>query len=108
MKQALYKIGDTVKIKDLTTLKQELGNPIRAQCGWNHTVMDKYAGGTYVVVDVIESTRNGFHYSYKLDGAGRWWFSEDTIELPETETPYISVGYDELMNCIWQEKGGCV
>jgi hypothetical protein len=107
MKQALYKIGDTVKIKDLTTLKQELGNSIRAQCGWYRPTMDKYAGGTYVVVDVIKSTRNGLHYSYKLDGCGRWWFSEDTMEPPET-APYISMGYDELMNCTWQEKGGCV
>ena len=108
MKQALYKIGDTVKIKDLTTLKQELGDPIRAQCGWHHATMDKYAGGTYVVVDVTKSIGNGFHYSYKLDGCRGWWFSEDTIELPETEDPYISMGYDELMNCTWQEKGGSV
>lgn len=108
MKQALYKIGDTVKIKDLTTLKQELGNPIRAQCGWHHGTMDKYAGGTYVVVDVTASIGNGFHYSYMLNGCRHWWFSEDTIEPPETGAPYISMGYDELMNCIWQEKGGCV
>lgn len=108
MRQALYKIGDTVKIKDLTTLKQELGDPIRAQCGWYHGAMDKYAGGTYVVVDVIKSTGNGFHYSYRLNGCRRWWFSEDTIESPETEAPYISMGYDELMNYIRQKKGGGV
>lgn len=106
MKQALYKIGDTVKIKDLTTLKQELGDPIQAQCWWSAS-MDKYAGGTYFVVDVIKSSSNGFHYSYRLNGCGHWWFSEDTMEPPET-APYISMGYDELMNCIWQEKGGCV
>lgn len=106
MKQALYKIGNIVKIKDLTTLKQELGDPIRAQCGWHHSSMDKYAGGTYVVVDVMKSSANGFHYSYKLDGCRSWWFSEDTMEPPEA--PHISMGYDELMNCIWQEKGESV
>ena len=103
MKQTLYKIGDTVKIKDLTTLKQELGDPIQAQCWWS-AAMDKYAGGTYFVVDVIKSSANGFHYSYRLNGCRNWWFSEDTMEPPET-APYISMGYDELMNCTWQEKG---
>ena len=93
----LYKIGDFVKVKDLATLKAELGDPIKAQCGWVPG-MEKCAGGVFEIENVGSFMGNGFHYSYKLKGA-KYLFSEDTLE-PEDEPALaeILISYENIMN----------
>ena len=100
--EPLYKIGDFVKVKDLDKLKEELGYPIHAQCGWFSIEMDKFAGGVYEVVQIFSSNMCEFHYSYRFRETGGWWFSEDTIDtewLDEIEVPSknVSMSYEELM-----------
>lgn len=76
---ALYKIGERVIVKDLAALREELGDPIDAQCGWYAPGMNEYAGKDGVVSAVKEGI-NGGYYVYRLKGFGRWWFSEDTLK----------------------------
>ena len=98
----LYNIGDFVRVKDLATLKKELGDPIDAQCGWYSTLMDKYAGREYEVTKVFESNRKGHHYSYRLNGTSGWRFSEDVLEdksdTRNNSAPECTFSYEELMS----------
>lgn len=100
MLEPLYTIGDFVKIKDLETLKRELGNPIHALCGWVND-MDRYAGGVYEVVELFKfGSGDSAHYSYQFRETAMWWFSEDVLEfLPDTViTPEsLLISYEEVM-----------
>ena len=99
-REPLYQVGDLVKIKDLDRLKQDLGDDIRAQCGWA-PMMNVYAGGVYEVASIVKSTYREFHYSYKFKETGLWCFSEDTFEEDafeaDGESANISMDYDEVM-----------
>ena len=95
----LYRVGDVVRIKDLDTLKRELGSPIAAQCGWNSD-MDRYAGNEYEVISVDSFKSRGFHYSYGLAGASGFLYSEDVLEPAREisgDTINILMDYDALM-----------
>lgn len=94
--QPLYEIGDYVTIKDLETLKEELGDPIIAQCGWCSD-MNKYAGGEYMIINRRYSDYRGAHYSYRLEGAGRWLFSEDTLERERPMLVNMAISYESAM-----------
>lgn len=99
----LYDVGDIIRLKSLWQLQQDLGTPIRAQCGWT-VQMNEYAGGEYEVTNCDCFANNGFHYSYKLRGAGDYLYSEDTIDHAASEKLNtvsicdVRMLYDDLMS----------
>lgn len=93
----LHEVGDWATVKTLEALTRELGDPTRAQSGWVPNAMDRYAGGTYKVFKRTISTNHGIHYSYQLQGAGYWWFSEDTLESPTDQCVNINMSFDDLL-----------
>ena len=92
-----YNAGDLVKIKDIDRLREELGDPIVAKCGWVSGIMDDFAGGTYEVLKVLVKPD---HCSYHLakPGCGSWYFSDETIEEDEYEEVSFQVhmSYEDL------------
>lgn len=99
----LYNVGDIIRLKSLQQLRQDLGTPIRAQCGWA-VPMNEYAGGEYEVMSCESFASNGFHYSYRLRGAGGYLYSEDTIDhaafekLNTVSICDVRMLYDDLMS----------
>lgn len=103
--RALYEIGERVIVKDLATLREELGDPIDAQCGWYASGMNEYAGKGGIVSAVKEGI-NGGYYVYRLKGFGLWWFSEDTLK-PSDDVGLIDFSItlnDILEGTQWQQK----
>lgn len=93
----LYEVGDWVRVKDLDTLKRDLGDPIKAQCGWVPDPMDRFAGGRYKIYSCKTSMLHGFHYSYQTESTGIWWFSEDTLEPLAEACVNINMSFDDLL-----------
>lgn len=90
----LYSVGDRVRIKDLARLKDEFGDHIQVKSGWLD-IFDEYAGQWYTVKEVCEFTGGGLHYSYRLDGASNWWFSEEVFD--DSCDQCLAISFEEAM-----------
>lgn len=106
-REPLYSVGDIVRVKDLITLKDELGDPINALCGWYEEGMDQYAGGVYEVSDVhyADHGRKTPYYIYRFKDTESWWFSEDVLEHPfdsltREDSIHQSMSYEEVMGIL--------
>lgn len=92
--RSLFNIGDRVKFKTLERLKEEFGDPIQVKSGWLD-IFNQYAGEWYTVINVGEFTGGGLHYSYQLDGASYWWFSEEIFETEEIIPEHLVISFEE-------------
>jgi hypothetical protein len=94
----LYKVGDRVRVKDFETLKQELGNPHNAWCGWDPK-MDQYCGQEYL----IEATHAAvlarvLRPYYHLVGCPGWIYTEDVLEPVDIPPISIDMKLDDLVD----------
>lgn len=92
----LYEIGERVIVKDLATLREELGDPINAKCGWYASGMNRYAGKDGIVSG-IKVGINGGYYVYQLAGCGNWWYSEDVLEALCSTPIDIGITLDDIL-----------
>ena len=93
----LFCVGDIVRIKSLEEIEADIGGKHNALCGWCMQ-MDRAAGNEYEVVEVLKSTSGGFHYSYRFDGTGMYWFSEDVLEALKMHQNSSVMSFEEFMN----------
>ena len=94
----LYKVGDRVRVKDLATLKEELGDPDNAWCGWAEE-MDKYCGQEYQ----IEEASTGEFFGvlrpyYYLIGVPDWIYTEDVLEPVDVPPISINIKFNDLVD----------
>ena len=103
MKQALFEVGDWVRVKSLDTLKNEFSGDenfgFDTPCSFTPK-MTRFCGSEMQVESVYTTYRDGepAHY-YDLVGGDNWNFDECVLEVIIEDTksaPVICISYDEL------------
>lgn len=103
MKDAMFRVGDMVKVKDLSVLRKEFGGDdtcIDTPCTFIDA-MFKYCGRVMEVVKVYSNDVRGYFY-YELNHGDGWNFDECVLEdfldddEPQFDIGLVSMGYESL------------
>lgn len=103
MTQALFEVGDLVRVKSLDTLKNEFSGDenlgFDTPCSFVPE-MTQFCGSEMRVESVYKTCRDGeLAYSYDLVGGDNWNFDECVLEVIIEDTksaPVICISYDDL------------
>lgn len=103
MKQALFEVGDLVRVKSLDTLKNEFSGDenlgFDTPCSFVPE-MTQFCGSEMQVESVYKTYRDGKPaYYYDLVDGDNWNFDECVLEViieDTQDTPAICISYDEL------------